>query len=485
MKNKHLYISIISLCFAAMALTACNEVINEHIKLDVASADFLGANNEPLTVKVASTPSEFTVHIDSADENWITVDTKSDSFTVTVEDNDTNYNRSGIITIKAGNAVEIFTVYQDINDTESCIFRKVRLAESRISPSGNYVGGFKFVLTDEGVSMWQVEITEVLTDKKIYFDPVDEGTMSLRFAYCMTDQGQFFVDTALGDTWIFDINTMDYTKIPVPSESTDKPNIHHTSVDGKTWVGASGFGSIRWPMVWKDGEPSKLDRPTKSFRDGNPHYGVIARGCSADGSIIYGTSWEGFDAGLVWWKNGELMGYAGGTDVDTGEQIHYVSDEKAAIDMQQQYITNGLSLQSQTYSASLNGKYIAAMYRVETKTESGTEPGVYPAFFNTETNQTKVFRDLNGSGFTVSNNGIGFTTEGTLQISSGYVVNVETGEILGKINEWLQKEYGIIPVIGVVEHVNQDMSVIYGANMESNAMGVSMMNWYIAPPIKK
>ena len=27
----------------------------------------------------------------------------------------------------------------------------------------------------------------------------------------------------------------------------------------------------------------------------------MARGCSLDGSIIYGTAWEGLDSGLIWW----------------------------------------------------------------------------------------------------------------------------------------------------------------------------------------
>ena len=46
------------------------------------------------------------------------------------------------------------------------------------------------------------------------------------------------------------------------------------------------------PLLWIDGVPHELPIPDKNFRDEEIWVGVMARGISANGEIIYGTSWR-------------------------------------------------------------------------------------------------------------------------------------------------------------------------------------------------
>lgn len=490
MKNKHLYISILSLGIAALAFTGCNTetIVEEYVQLETATADFKGAGNEPITINVSANP-KFTVKVDKeVDEKWIIVsDTTATSFKVKAEDNDTGLYRSGTITITAGGATQQLTVYQTMQDNGKSIFRKMRYSENAMSPNCKYAGGFTLVTTDKGESKYEVSVVEVATDKRFVFDLIDPTETQLRFCYAISDQGKLFIDGPTGQVYIFDITTMDRTNLGAIIDTKSNAKVNRTSADGNTWVGTCVFpgadGGITWPMIWENQEPRKLDRPDKSFRGGDPWYGAMARACSADGSVIYGTSWEGYDTALIWWKNGELQGYAGGTDVDTGDQIHFISDQEAEIDLYPQFLTNGLRLQDQNSNISPNGKYIATMYTVEVTTPGGVEPGTYPAFFNTETNKTKVFTELGGCGFSVNDAGIGFTTDSSLGIANGTVVNVETGEILGKADEWIRANFGLSVPAGPIVTTNANSTIVYGVSTETNAMGSFTVNWYVAPAI--
>lgn len=485
MKNKYL-IRIAAFCIAAFTFAGCGETIEEYITFDTITADFKAKDNQPIVVKVTANDN-ITV---KGNDSWIKVtDVTANSFTVNVEDNTTNRYRTGTITVKCGTlASQVFTVYQTMADNEFCAFRKLRYMYNAMSPSGKYIGGYYSVATDDGSYAYQMEIIEVATDKITQFEPVKRSTVTFSSVAAMSDQGVLYISVENGGTIEFNINSLNskYNTIQAPVEFKENVQVAQVDASGTKFVGWGSKAGFTEPILWENNEPQALIRPDKSFRGGPAHYGVQARGISADGSVIYGTSWEGYDTGLIWWKNGELKGYAGGTNVDNGDEIHFVSDIEEVIDVQKQFLTNGLRCQSEVYKVSHTGKYIGAIYQVEVTTPSGLAAGSYPAFFNTETNQTKVFSELGeGAGKIATEDGIGFTTAGILGAGDGYVVNISTGEILGKANEWIKEKYGIIPAVGYIEYCTADKTVLYGVSPEGSAMGVDYVNWYITPPISE
>lgn len=489
MKNKYI-LSIASLCFAALTFAGCEDKIQEgdYMKLDAVTADFAGIGNEPVTITVDSN-QPIKVEADK-NEDWILVsDVQPGSFTVNVKDNDTGFYRSGIITITAGSKTQQFNVYQIMQDNEFNAFIKLRTNSDGISATGKHIAADVMVYSEDGTYGHQIEYIDTTTKEKIVFDPISSNILKISDIVGVSDNGHIYVSIENGGTALFDIKTMTYSMVQGPVSIGDtNPWIFNVSSDGTKAVGrVQGRPNVQ-PILWENGAPRILESPEKSWRDGPAHYGVIARGISADGTIIYGSSWEGFDGGLVWWKNGELMGYAGGTDEVTGDKIHFVSDQKAMIDQQLQFKTNGLSMQSGTYQISSKGTYIGGFYRIEVTTESGLEPAVYPAFFNTVTNKTRVFTDLpEGIGSTATEDGLGIVNIGATDPGKGagitdcYVVNITNGEILGTLQEWILEEKGLQTPFAGIMFINDDRSVIYAATYE----GLRYMQWYISPAVKK
>ena len=85
----------------------------------------------------------------------------------------------------------------------------------------------------------------------------------------------------------------------------------------------------------------------------------------------------------------------------------------------------------------------------------------------------------------VTDDGIGFIGIGTLGISSGAVYDLNTGTDLGSTQDWVYDNYGIIIPAGYINYVSADGRFVLGTKAESSAMGVSFINWYIAPPLAK
>ena len=100
------------------------------------------------------------------------------------------------------------------------------------------------------------------------------------------------------------------------------PSVASTSADGNVWVGYAmksmndGHGSLYWPLKWVDGEAQELKMPATSYR-GEEYTsaqflnGVMARGISANGEIIYGSTWDNEDAGMIWWDAEGTARYVG------------------------------------------------------------------------------------------------------------------------------------------------------------------------------
>ena len=84
-----------------------------------------------------------------------------------------------------------------------------------------------------------------------------------------------------------------------------------SSVDGSVMVGyteGTPYGCMYGPVKVVDGEVKPLPLPEEgNFRNEEWWAGILARGMSADGSVVYGTSWENYDYGMAYWdKDGNV-----------------------------------------------------------------------------------------------------------------------------------------------------------------------------------
>ena len=88
----------------------------------------------------------------------------------------------------------------------------------------------------------------------------------------------------------------------------------------------------------------------------------------------------------------------------------------------------------------------------------------YPAFYNTETQKTVVFDDLPGGGaLSATSDGLGFTADSTFGPSSGKVVDIENGIVLGSALEWIESTYGIRIPSGYITYMPDSRDRFLGA----------------------
>ena len=491
--KKNLFLGGILAFCAAAVLTGCTtgtEETLQYVNLSQVSCSFLGEGNQPLVIEVKASPATWEA---TPGATWVKVERTDDrTLTVTVDDNDTGAERSTTIAIVADQASQEIRVNQLAKDNEFARFRKLDTFQmgAAMSPSGKYAGGFTVSIAPDDSYLFTPTIVDLETGEVYEFGPFPGSLYYLMQTMAITNQGLLFISDGGGQ---IAIDLTGNIFIPeAPAGFTSKPEIQGTSADGVYWVGyaredAIGKGLCK-PLLWTDGVAQELPLPDLNYRNEEIWYGVMARGISANGKIIYGTSWENLDFGMLYWVNN-------GANTEkpkwVGEDVREVWEETMKMSDGTEYTThlvNGLICQAQLTKISPNGKWIASSYRTETPAEDRLSivTTQTAAFYNTETETTTIVSDYGEStGVHVTDDGIAFIGIGTLGISSGAVYDLNTGTDLGSTQEWVYDKYGIIIPAGYINYISPDGRFVLGTKAESSAMGVSFINWYIAPPLAK
>ena len=484
---------------AATLLLSClsgctkTEETFHYVNLSQVACSFLGEGNQPLEITVKASPAAYEA---TPGATWVKATQSEDGkvLILTVDDNDTGAERSTTVTIAAGEALQTIQVNQLPKDSAIARYRKLDTFQmgAAMSPSGKYAGGFTASIAADDSWQYSPTIVDLETGEVYEFGPFPESLYYLTQTMAITDQGLLFIsDGSNGGQIAIDLTGNIF--IPeAPAGFTSKPEIQGTSADGVYWVGyaredAIGKGLCK-PLLWTDGVAQELPLPDLNYRNEEIWYGVMARGISANGKIIYGTSWENLDFGMLYWVNN-------GANTEkpkwVGEDVREVWEETMKMSDGTEYTThlvNGLICQAQLTKISPNGKWIASSYRTETPAEDRLSivTTQTAAFYNTETETTTIVSDYGESvGVHVTDDGIGFIGIGTLGISSGAVYDLNTGTDLGSTQDWVYDNYGIIIPAGYINYVSADGRFVLGTKAESSAGGVNFINWYIAPPVAK
>ena len=484
------------LLLACVALVACTTDSGEevqYVKIGQNLCSFLAEGNQPLEIDVKASPAEWTVEMGAS---WVKAERTDDrTLTVTVDDNDTGAERSAVVTITAGQAVEEITVYQFPKEGVFARYRKLDMFGKRgaMSPNGRFVGGYAASVAPDDSWQYSPVITDLETGEVYEFGPYPEAIHFLTQTMCISDHGVLFIkDGYNGGTVAFDTEG-NITEPRSPEGYKGKPTIEATSSDGKYWVGYANDdilseGGLTRPLLWTDGIPAELPFPDKNFRNEDFRTGIMARGISANGKIIYGTSWENYDFGMLYWVN----------DGPTIEKPKWVGEDVRELDtltvtlangkeVERTYV-NGIICQAWRTQVSPSGRWIAGRYRKEfdPETEQPITQENYAAFYNTETEKTIIVEDYGEStGQFATDDGIAFIGLGTMAVSDGRVYDLNTGTDLGTTAEWAYNTYGIVIPTGYINYVTADSSVALGTSAQGSAAGTSFIKWYIAPPLEK
>ncbi len=467
-----------------------------YVNLSQVACSFLGEGNQPLEITVRTSPAAYEA---TPDATWVKVEKSEDGkiLTLTVDDNDTGAERSTAVTIAAGQALQTITVNQLPKDSAFARYRQMLNYQSggAMSPNGKYVGGFVPSIAPDDSWQYSPVITDLETGEVYEFGPFPEAVYYMTDNMCISDQGQLFIhDGSNGGMIVIDTEG-NITHPESPAGFTGKPTISNISADGKYWVGYAINGKVfedptpGKALLWIDGVPHELPWPELNYRNEEPWYGGMARGISANGEIIYGTSWENSDFGMLYWVND---GENTAQPKWVGEDVREVTEITMQMGDGTEYTTHkvyGCICTANNTKISPNGKWIATSYRTEEPSEDRISfvTSQTAAFYNTETETTTIVSDYGEStGLHVTDDGIAFIGIGSLGITSCHVYDLNTGTDLGSMADWVYDTYGIIiSDTGFIDYVTPDGKYLIGSMPIASAGGTTYVSWYIAPPLAK
>ncbi len=460
-----------------MLLAGCAKIDEDiqFVRLEETTYSFQYKDNEPQTVAIEASGQWQA----EASVSWIEiVEQTADGVVINVQDNiDGTEIRKGELTITCGQANETVYVYQLANTSSDWTYYYPREFDQGavISPNGRYiVGRIPDMLEDES---WYSTVVFIDTETGEWREVSDvlHAQFLLQVPYIVTDQGQaFFLDGHMGGCFMIDLEG-NIAKPQVPDEYPNGGYVQCVSADGRLWGGwmqtNPNEGPIYHPALWTDGVPELLPIPELNYRNKPYLAGVMVRGMSHDGSVLYGSTWDNTDRGMIYWKKDASGKYQ--VDYCCRDRIEEVEKEHNGIIAKTTQV-DGMTVSAQLTNISPNGKYIAGTYREETDNGWIT----YPAFLNTETKQVFKFKDHDGSARTATDDGIGFVTNGYLP-TNGSVVDIENGVILGTVQDWVMENYGIRVGAGYITNVCPD-GTLRAQSIETDASGQRTVNWVLA-----
>ena len=464
---------------AAALLIGCTQPTEEYVKLSDAICTFQCVDIPQTILINASGPWSV-----ETGASWVRAEEQTDALVLSVEDNDSGTERSTEVLINSGSATAIIAVYQlaEDNNITRCRILKTFSGGTVMSKSGRYVGGIISELQpDESYNYYPVMI-DLETDEWTKTGPFHNSQYMLMRPYAISDQGLFFCFNALdGSSPGFDLQG----NVTMPKQVDGfklNPHIQGISEDGRIWVGYNQTGdydnnNLFHPVKWVDGVPELLPMPEASLRGLPFTNGIMARGCSADGSVIYGSSWDNLDFGMVYWKDGEVKWAA-----DDVREIHKEFD----LEGNQAVCVDAMRCMSDLTQISPNGEWIAAAFRYEIMENGNYHIETYPAVFNTVTEKTVIIKDYGERVVShITNDGIVCIANSSYLPNDGFMYDVKTQTNLGSVPEWIRSNYGITPPIGYIRHISPDGRYLMAHTIEESALQPRIVGWYVAPALDK
>ena len=448
MKKINILSVLTLLCFFAASCT--EEIHRDQIYPSVSSYTF-DADGETFALEITAVgESGGEWEYSGGDDSWLTIERTEMGLNLTASANETLEFRETTITLTYGIASADVKISQ-LSSKFDGSFVELSMNDYGdnivFSINSKFAAGCPTFEKDNEV--WGTpKIVNMETGETTVF----ESAFNHTGARAISDDGRY-VSTIVGsigcDLYIDGVST----EISLPT-GYENPVIEGFSSDGSIWVGYCKVsdGYAYHPVKWLNGEPRILDMPQTDMQGENYFQGTMARGCSADGSIIYGSEFD--TRGLCMWDE---------------EGLHFVAEETAVADTTwYEYMGMQIPVPTPHYlqkdadrtGISPNGKYICAQWE-----------GSTAAAYNTETEELVIYSGYQAQG--VDNNGNVFGT-GAVNIADS-----PDSHSVG-VAEWLQSNYGVI-VTGekYLLRISDDGKRMCGWTKHTNSSNVSAFSgWY-------
>lgn len=453
-----------------------------YIKLSDVVLTFAAEDEEVKSVTVRSNPDwSFT-----GDASWVEVSREGNTLEISVKPN-ADAERSAKIGLTAGEATAEIEVRQLAKEGPDARYRLLdKLANAAMSPSGRYVGGFYRDVLGENEWQYTAVIIDLDTDEWLEFGPYPETLLGLSETEVMTDQGVLYIsDTTNGGCVAFDLEGNYF--VPGSAPGYGSLVLQGVSADGSVMVGYTegAPGGVMYGAVKVvDGEVRPLELPDTNFRGEEWWAGVLVRGISADGSVMYGTSWENYDYGMVYWDKEGNVDWVG-SDLRTMTTVQ--RPDHLTGDTYPYNIVNGMMCGANQMQISPDGKWIAGNFRKERYDGESDEvlSTSCPAFFNTETKKTVLFEEYDGcTAMGVTADGLGLVGVMGMGVTDGFFVDLETQTKVADMRPWIQDRFGIALTQGAIHYVAPDGRKVLGITLRAEPYGgVTALYWYVAPAL--
>ncbi|MEG0808282.1 MAG: BACON domain-containing protein [Alistipes sp.] len=418
----------------ALAFTGCTEDKVEYTSFDVSgdSYTFDGGGVQTYKIEVQSPMDGWKYTVEG---DWVTIVAKdATSLTIGAQINMLPTERSGKVVFTAGTQT-LRVVVRQLPISESCYRTVDDLETLAMSPGGVYIGGFRKGLGEDKAFYYTPVVIEMATGKRTEFEKMSKPYM----VRAITDQGDMIYNNDLACY----IQKLDGTiTSPTVVAGYTNPVISSVSVGaGGVMVGyckkGRVFSGVKWANMESVGEI--LESPTTNSWGDPLKSGVLARGCSADGSIIYGTEWD--KRSPVYWTADGTVHHAGADLLKRETGI--ITNPNTGKDQEVKF-TNFATLPADVNNMSPNGKYIAFAYNKTTIANKIATRNYYAVLFDIETGESTVVEQYDDA------TGITVLDDGTLAIGMPYGA-VRSGAIYDSkskttmsTTQWIKQKYNLI-----------------------------------------
>ncbi len=332
---------------------------------------------------------EFSIAVDASGEwsytindSWILeVECDGANLVVSAEPNPTTAMRVGTISFTQGEATNKAIIFQSGRPNANIAINNL-FALGVVSPGGNYVAGLASYDDDYYIPV----LIDTYTNETKVYDMVSSNYV----ISCVDDNGNMFLSSSMLSSAGYSLS-YDGTlaELDVP-DTFWAGGVTCCSADGTVWAGFGLANGGGWyALRWTNGIPEELQTPeTNGTGKEAIWYGIIPRGCSDDGKLIYGNIMD-YQEAIYWDEYGnvnfvapELMEL----EVSEYEGSYYYSVAKGALQF------------ADDQKISPNGKYLAFNYY-----SSGT---YYPAYIDVTTGLYEILYDYAGMTIiTIDNDG--------------------------------------------------------------------------------
>lgn len=449
---------------AAFALLSCHTEAEQadYLALDVEHYTFT-KDTSSLAVKVNANVTWEPV----SESDWVTVENVTEEgFVVRVEENTGKENRSAVVVVN-GEGLSKELKIEQFGNSFTGVFMDLLAANNAImSPRGKRIFYMDRAIQSGNDWWYTPRIINVETNEVISLDPQQEYDV----AQAISDDGNVLVmDWGGGGRPSAVFVNGEKVDLVVP-DGYIQPSVSNISSDGSVMVGYIKQNVSRgkyFPVKWTNGEPEILPSPEMS-PTGTDWNGCMARGCSADGEVIYGSHWDAMT--LVYWKDGML--FDPGTDY--AEKIEIVYDDSYS---EKYYSLVGMS--AENTKISVDGRYISAVYTDYDYNNEQLTVSSYPAIFDTETHQPIFVKGFEGTGMVVSPQGDFFAASPAQGIRSGHIIDPEGGNHQD-ISDWFMERFGIVMTNDrIVYSVSEDGNAFLGRRPMDTPFGTVYPYWYM------